>query len=261
VAQAHGRRQIRINDEPVVRDSLEPAVFSASKPIIGGKPMRLRSLIRRRPSPALVIASVALFVALGGVGYAATQLPPGSVGTAQLRTNAVTYTKIRPNSIGWQRANTTTLQVRVSGNCLAGSAIGAIQQYGNVTCNSTAPSQFGTTNNSATVPSTATTVTSETLPSGGSYLALANPTAIVTSGATSQHVTVTCTLSVASNTETRTVTVDTNGTSGQQSSSSIPLQATGPSGTASVSCQSSSTGATAPTVTVTSALNALQIAG
>jgi hypothetical protein len=217
--------------------------------------MRLRSLVRRRPSPAIVIASLALFVALGGVGYAATSLPANSVGNAQIRTGAVSYQKIRTNSIGWQRANITTLQVRVGGTCAQGSAIGSVGEYGSVTCNPASPSQFGTTNNAATVSSTPTTVTSESLPTGASYLAFANPTASVASGATRQQVTVTCTLTVGSNTETRSVTVDTDGSVGDQASSSLALQASGQSGTGSVSC--TSTGGTA---SVTSGLNAIQIA-
>src|SRR5580700_6765948 len=144
--------------------------------------MRTRSLLRRRPSAAIVIASAALFVSLGGVGYAAITLPAGSVGSAQLRNGSVSYTKIRTNSVGWQRANLTTLQMRVSGTCSAGSAVGSIGQYGTVGCNPSAPSEFGTTNNTASVSSTATTITSETLPSPASYLAFANPTATVTSG-------------------------------------------------------------------------------
>lgn len=34
------------------------------------------------PSPALAISLIALAVALGGTGYAVTQLPKNSVGTA-----------------------------------------------------------------------------------------------------------------------------------------------------------------------------------
>jgi hypothetical protein len=37
-------------------------------------------LLRLRPSPALVVASIALAVSLGGVGYAAVKLPRNSVG-------------------------------------------------------------------------------------------------------------------------------------------------------------------------------------
>ncbi len=81
------------------------------------------------------------------------------------------------------RANTGQLQVRVSGTCATGTAIGTINQVGKVTCNNALPSEFGTTNNTATVTSTAATVTSVALPAGASYLAFANPTATVTSGA------------------------------------------------------------------------------
>jgi hypothetical protein len=62
-----------------------------------------------RPSPALVLAFVALFVALGGTGYAALQLPKNSVGSKQIRkgavktseiaNNAVTGRKVRPRSL------------------------------------------------------------------------------------------------------------------------------------------------------------------
>jgi hypothetical protein len=44
---------------------------------------------------ALVVASVALLVALGGTSYAVSTLPANSVGSAQLRTGAVTSAKAR----------------------------------------------------------------------------------------------------------------------------------------------------------------------
>jgi hypothetical protein len=56
-------------------------------------------LKRRRPSPALVISLIALFVALGGTGYAALSLPKNSVGTKQLKKNAVTGSKIKKNAV------------------------------------------------------------------------------------------------------------------------------------------------------------------
>jgi hypothetical protein len=52
------------------------------------------SYIRRN-----VVAYLALFVALGGTSYAATQLPAGSVGTRQLRNGAVTNSKVRRGSL------------------------------------------------------------------------------------------------------------------------------------------------------------------
>ena len=47
-----------------------------------------------RPSHATVVAYLALFIALGGVSYAAVTLPRGSVGTAQIRKGAVTKSKL-----------------------------------------------------------------------------------------------------------------------------------------------------------------------
>ncbi|WP_320670980.1 hypothetical protein [Patulibacter defluvii] len=53
----------------------------------------------RRPSPATAISCVALFVALGGTGYAAVSLPKASVGNKQLKANAVTGGKVRNGSL------------------------------------------------------------------------------------------------------------------------------------------------------------------
>ena len=58
--------------------------------------MRLK---RFRPSPATVIASFALMVALSGVGYAAVVLPANSVGTRQLRNNSVVSSKVADHSL------------------------------------------------------------------------------------------------------------------------------------------------------------------
>lgn len=54
----------------------------------------MHRLLSRRPSPALIVALVALFVALGGSAYAALALPKNSVGSAQLINGAVTPTKL-----------------------------------------------------------------------------------------------------------------------------------------------------------------------
>ena len=63
----------------------------------------------RLPSPALAVALLALFVALGGTGYAAITLQKNSVGTKQLKkgavknsdiaANAVTGAKVKPRSL------------------------------------------------------------------------------------------------------------------------------------------------------------------
>jgi hypothetical protein len=41
-------------------------------------------LTHYRPSPAMVVACMALLISLGGVSYAAIKLPANSVGTKQL---------------------------------------------------------------------------------------------------------------------------------------------------------------------------------
>jgi hypothetical protein len=46
-----------------------------------------------------VVAVIALFVALGGSAYAATQLPKNSVGTKQLKKGAVTGEKVKAGSL------------------------------------------------------------------------------------------------------------------------------------------------------------------
>ncbi len=56
-------------------------------------------LPRRRPSPALIISLIALFVALGGTGYAAVHLGKNTVGTRQLKKNAVTSAKVKNGSL------------------------------------------------------------------------------------------------------------------------------------------------------------------
>jgi hypothetical protein len=50
--------------------------------------------MRRHLGYGNVVATVALFVALGGVGYAAITLPANSVGTRQLKNGSVTLRKI-----------------------------------------------------------------------------------------------------------------------------------------------------------------------
>ena len=57
------------------------------------------SSLKPRVTFANLVASLALFVSLGGVSWAAVSLPRGSVGPRQLQANAVTSQKVRDGSL------------------------------------------------------------------------------------------------------------------------------------------------------------------
>ena len=61
--------------------------------------------LRRHLTYANVVGSLALFLALGGAAFAATQLPRNSVGTGQLRAEAVTAGKIARKARAQLRGN------------------------------------------------------------------------------------------------------------------------------------------------------------
>jgi hypothetical protein len=55
------------------------------------------------------VAYLALFVALGGTGYAAISIPAGSVGTRQLRNRAVTQSKLGKGSVSAPNLNSKSI--------------------------------------------------------------------------------------------------------------------------------------------------------
>ena len=65
--------------------------------------------LRPRLTFANVTSCVALFVALGGGAYAATQLPKNSVGPKQIRKNAVNASKVRKNAINGSKVRSNSL--------------------------------------------------------------------------------------------------------------------------------------------------------
>jgi hypothetical protein len=65
--------------------------------------------LRARLTYANVMATIAVFIALGGASYAATQLPKNSVGTKQLRNNAVTGAKIKKGAVTGAKIKLSTL--------------------------------------------------------------------------------------------------------------------------------------------------------
>lgn len=53
----------------------------------------------RKPTYAEIVATLALFIALGGISYAAIKIPNNSVGTKQLKKSAVNSAKVRDRSL------------------------------------------------------------------------------------------------------------------------------------------------------------------
>ncbi len=79
-----------------------------------------------KPSPSLVIATVALAVALGGTTYAVTSLPRNSVGPAQIKKGAVTGPKIRGGAVGSsQIRNGSILAIDFAPGAVGSPAAGA----------------------------------------------------------------------------------------------------------------------------------------
>jgi hypothetical protein len=59
----------------------------------------MKHIKRLRPSPAMIVAIVALVLSLGGTSYAAIVLPANSVGTTQIKKNAVVGSKVKNGSL------------------------------------------------------------------------------------------------------------------------------------------------------------------
>lgn len=87
-----------------------------------------------RPSPAMVVACIALSVALGGTSYAAIKLPKNSVGTKQLKKNAVTGVKVKANAITSPKVANDSL----TGADLNEATVGTVPSAANATNAATA---------------------------------------------------------------------------------------------------------------------------
>jgi hypothetical protein len=76
-----------------------------------------------RPSAGLVVATAALVVAMAGTGYALS-IPSNSVGTKQLRSNAVTSAKIKNGQVKAEdlASNSVTSSKIVDGSIMFGDA-------------------------------------------------------------------------------------------------------------------------------------------
>ena len=69
-------------------------------------------LLGHRPSPAMVVAMLALFVALAGTSYAAIKLPANSVGTKTIKNGAIHRVDLAANAVDSARVADHTLLAR-----------------------------------------------------------------------------------------------------------------------------------------------------
>jgi hypothetical protein len=235
-----------------------------------------------RPSAPLAVSFLALFVALGGASWAAIHLPPNSVGNAQLQPFSVGNAKLRPfsigarkiipGSVGAQQVNQTQIQLRVAGPCTKG-AMQSVAQSGDVTCTPVLPNEYGSNTVATMLGTGSTQVASQSLAAGTSYLVLAYPHVVITSGVAGQHVEVDCTLSAPAGsgtpppanptTTTKSLAVDV-GPSALAQAETIPLvlpvASSSTSQTASVGCTERSPASPAPAVAVDTTISAIQTA-
>jgi hypothetical protein len=68
--------------------------------------------LRPRLSYANVVATLALFLALGGTGYAVSQLPANSVGSKQIRRGAVGPSELRSAAVSSRSLHDRTVRLR-----------------------------------------------------------------------------------------------------------------------------------------------------
>ena len=102
----------------------------------------MNRLRRHRPTPATVIACIALLVALGGTGYAATSLAPNSVGAKQLKKDAVVNSKIKNNAVNGKKVKDNSL----TGADILESSLAQVPTAANATHATSADSATNATN-------------------------------------------------------------------------------------------------------------------
>jgi hypothetical protein len=152
-----------------------------------------------RPSPALVVACLALLVSLGGTSVAAVNaLAPNSVGTSQLKNNAVVTAKIKSGGVGVSDIASNAVQTakiknsavtaaKLASNAVTNAKIGdnavnsAKVEDGSLSASDLAAGTIPAPsdgfvrflNGPIVVPSTLTTIANLSIPAAGSYVVIA----------------------------------------------------------------------------------------
>lgn len=137
-------------------------------------------IIQRRPSPALVVACLALLFALTGTSIAAVEatVPNNSVGTNQLKNNAVVAAKIKSNAVTAAKiASNAVASAKIAGNAVNSAKVanGTLLKEdfkdGELPAPTAAFARF--LNGPIVVPTTSTLLASLAIPAAGSYVIFA----------------------------------------------------------------------------------------
>lgn len=231
-----------------------------------------------RPSAPLAVSFLALFVALGGVSWAAIHLPPNSVGSAQLKNfsvgnvklgpNAVGPRKIIPGSVGATQVDPTQVQLRVTSSCSIG-AIQSLSQAGNVTQRRRCPTSTGPSprrRRSSQARRRSRASRSPVLQAGSSYLAFGTVQIAEVGGTGAQAVDISCSMSGPGAPGTQG-DFDSNlgGGNATDAKGTIPLVApvsvAGSPQTLAINCTDTATPASpAPSIGITATIHAVQTA-
>lgn len=159
---------------------------------------------------------MALLVALASAGWAATRLPPSSVGTRQLRDASVTNGKLaaravgngklkadsvgradlRRATIGGAQVDAKQVQARLRGTCPGRVALGSVSQSGTVACNATLPQAYDRGSSTIRLTAAQQLVASKPLANATPFLVIAYPQVTVKGSMPGQNVEVGCTLGV-----------------------------------------------------------------
>ena len=91
----------------------------------------MRRALRSRPSPAMVVALLALFVALGGSGYAAVQINGKTIKNA-----TIAGKKLKRNTVTGRQVRESTLGTVANANALGGRGPDAFIRTGETAANS-----------------------------------------------------------------------------------------------------------------------------
>ena len=95
------------------------------------------SRLRLRLTYANVMATIAVFIALGGASYAALKLPKNSVGAKQIKKEAVTAAKVKKGTLTGTQINASTLGMvpsAANAQTLGGQSASQISEAARVRC-------------------------------------------------------------------------------------------------------------------------------